>query len=74
MSLLSEKRIIQYAEYQNEAMITDGKWKLSRNGSGEPYQLFDLIHDPDELVNLAHCGLAAETYYKEVLDGKGLRH
>lgn len=70
ISLLSEERIIQYAEYKNEVMVTDGKWKLSQNGRGEPYQLFNLIHDPDELVNLAHCGLAAETYYKEVLDGK----
>lgn len=70
ISLLSEERTIQYAEYKNEAMITDGKWKLSQNGNGEPYQLFDLIHDPGELVNLAYCGLTAETYYKEALDGK----
>lgn len=70
VSLLSRKRKIQYAEFKNEAMVCDEKWKLAVNGAGKPYQLFDLVRDPDETTNLACCGLAEEAQYKEVLDAK----
>jgi arylsulfatase A-like enzyme len=34
-------------------MVTDEKWKMAVNREGQPYLLFDLEADPDELNNLA---------------------
>ena len=34
-------------------MITDEKWKMAVNREGQPYLLFSLQDDPDELRNLA---------------------
>jgi arylsulfatase A-like enzyme len=40
-------------ELQYEVMVTDEKWKMAVNREGQPYLLFDLEADPDELNNLA---------------------
>jgi arylsulfatase len=40
-------------ELSYEVMVTDEKWKMAVNREGQPYLLFDLEADPDELNNLA---------------------
>lgn len=40
------------SEYAGEIMYMDRKWKMVTNKLGEPYLLFDMEKDPDELLNL----------------------
>jgi choline-sulfatase len=49
-------REFQISEYDHEAMIFDGRWKLAANAQGEAYLLFDLDRDPGEQENLACDG------------------
>ena len=41
------------SEYAGEIMYMDRQWKLVANRHGEPYQMFHLAEDPEELENLA---------------------
>lgn len=41
------------SEYAGEIMYMDRRWKLVTNRHGEPYQMFCLEEDPEELDNLA---------------------
>jgi choline-sulfatase len=40
------------SEYAGEIMYMDEEWKLVTNKEGEPYLLFHISEDPDELQNL----------------------
>ncbi|HEX4925503.1 MAG TPA: sulfatase-like hydrolase/transferase [Bdellovibrionales bacterium] len=40
------------SQFARESMIVEGGWKLAANEDGEPYMLFNLESDPEELRNL----------------------
>lgn len=64
----SNKRNEVYSEYRGESMIRTENWKMVVNALGEPYMLFDLEHDPNEMVNLASTGLNIEKTLLEKLE------
>jgi choline-sulfatase len=41
------------SEFAGEMMIRTKRWKMALNSNGEPYLLFDLVHDPQEQDNRA---------------------
>jgi len=41
------------SEFKGEIMLADSSWKIVVDTQGRPVLLFDRVHDPDELVNLA---------------------
>jgi arylsulfatase len=47
-----EHRDTALCELSGEVMIMDRRWKLALNRAGQPYLLFDLEHDPNEMQNL----------------------
>lgn len=59
-----EHRNFALTEFKQEMMYLDRNWKLMLNRKGEPYRLFDLKKDPDEMEDLVgrreHQSLIAE--------------
>jgi arylsulfatase A-like enzyme len=47
-----EHRSFALTEFKQEMMYLDRDWKLMLNRDGEPYRLFDLKKDPDEMEDL----------------------
>ena len=47
-----EDRTFALTEFKQETMYLDRDWKLLLNRSNEPYRLFDLKKDPDEMEDL----------------------
>jgi len=45
-------RSFALTEFKQETMYLDPDWKLMLNRSNEPYRLFDLKRDPDEMADL----------------------
>ena len=45
-------RSFALTEFNHEMMFLDGDWKLMLNRAGEPYRLFDLKSDPNEMEDL----------------------
>jgi arylsulfatase A-like enzyme len=41
-------------ESKNQLSLTDNRYKIFSNNSGESYELYDLINDQNELSNIAH--------------------
>nr|WP_325302088.1 sulfatase-like hydrolase/transferase [uncultured Dysosmobacter sp.] len=52
------------AEYAGEIMYMDRGWKIVCNAKGEPYLLFDLVHDSGETKNLIGAPEYAEEQAK----------
>lgn len=48
----AEHRSYILSEYAGEIMYMDREWKMVTNKAGEPYLLFDMQKDPQELQNL----------------------
>ena len=48
----AEHRSYILSEYAGEIMYMDREWKMVTNKAGEPYLLFDMQNDPQELQNL----------------------
>ena len=48
----AEHRTFAISELLQEVMYLDRDWKLMLNRKGEPYRLFDVKNDPDELTDL----------------------
>ena len=48
----SEHRRFGLTEFKHEMMYLDRDWKLMLNRDGEPYRLFNLKTDPDEMEDL----------------------
>ena len=48
----AEHRSYILSEYAGEIMYMDREWKMVTNKAGEPYLLFDIQKDPQELQNL----------------------
>lgn len=42
-----------YFEFRSHAALRMGNWKIVREKPGEPWQLFDLAHDPGEVSDLS---------------------
>jgi len=47
-----EHRDFALTEFKHELMYLDRDWKLMLNPEGEPYRLFDVKNDPDEMEDL----------------------
>ena len=48
----ADHREFALSELKKEMMYLDREWKLMLNANGEPYRLFDLKNDPDEMEDL----------------------
>ena len=66
----AESREFAISEFAHEMMYLDRDWKLMLNQKDEPYRLFDLKNDPNELEDLVerkeHRNLIAELKRKLV--------
>ena len=47
-----EHRSTAISELDGEIMLLDQEWKIVLNKNGEPYLLFDVQKDPNEINNL----------------------
>jgi len=60
----AELRDFALTEFKHELMYLDREWKLMLNRGGEPYRLFNLKNDPNEMEDLVdrkeHAALIAE--------------
>ncbi|HZR78831.1 MAG TPA: sulfatase-like hydrolase/transferase [Chthoniobacterales bacterium] len=60
----SDHRDFALSELKQEMMYLDREWKLMLNAKGEPYRLFDLKNDPNEVEDVVdrseHKDLVAE--------------
>jgi len=50
--IVTQQRDFALSEFKHEMMYLDRDWKLMLNRDGEPYRLFDLKKDPDEMEDL----------------------
>ena len=48
-----EHRTEAISEYAGEIMLLDREWKIVLNQEGQPYMLFNVEDDPQEINNLA---------------------
>ena len=48
-----EHRTEAISEYGGEIMLLDREWKIALNQEGQPYMLFSVENDPQEVNNLA---------------------
>jgi arylsulfatase len=48
----TEHREFGLSEFKHELMYLDRDWKLMLNADGEPYRLFDVKNDPEEMQDL----------------------
>ena len=49
----TEHRAFALSEFKHELMYLDRDWKLMLNAEGEPYRLFSVKNDPDEMQDLS---------------------
>lgn len=60
----AERRDFALTEFKHEMMYLDEEWKLMLNRGGEPYRLFNLKKDPNEMEDLVdreeHAALIAD--------------